>query len=680
MEYLESNIYEVILRTYFYLEETGRTDSFARFPYLRVLTERFTEDEVKKAREDGGIQAERYWQLLRELEGGSGNKAEKGVLGTALDLCLAAMQIPEFAGYLNYYTGNMVTIQLACELEGIVCPDCRAVYRSLRQLQNVCQVDWDKIPLQYAAIEGNNRLLAYLTGYDRMDAALLGKAEWFYRKSGLHPMFIREELVKTCAERMQNMQSSSLCAKEQEDGCGAVLQISGAGGRRFLAKHVAGYSGSDLLFVEADRFRESLEDGMGQFRTALFHELFLQKGMLCIYGITGELLEKMQMKETDFLKKVVLPFLQNGTRVILCTGIEVRFAGQFCIPRVELEALTRAEREKIFRGFAGLYGLSIDCVQYSVCYRLSASEIANALQAWQNAGGEEKKFSRICYEILQRGQEKPPGKILCPSVLPGDLKLPGPMQETLGQICCSVMENCRIYEEWDLQRKYPYGRAVTVLLAGPPGTGKTMTAHALSAKLGIPLYQVDLSHVMDKYIGETEKHLEQAFAFAEKTNMILFFDEADSLFGKRGEVTEGKDRYANMEVSYILQRIEEFEGIVVLATNFYGNIDKAFLRRMKYVLKYQMPDESIRRSIWESCLPPETGLPAAGLDIAYLAKQFEFSGGMIKNVVLSACVMALYEKKQIDMAHMLRAVRAEYKKMEWAVSGDMWGEYGYLME
>ncbi len=182
---------------------------------------------------------------------------------------------------------------------------------------------------------------------------------------------------------------------------------------------------------------------------------------------------------------------------------------------------------------------------------------------------------------------------------------------------------------------------------------------------------------MDKYIGETEKHLEQAFSFAQKTNMLLFFDEADSLFGKRGEVVEGRDRYANMEVSYILQRIERFEGVVVLATNFYDNIDKAFLRRMRYVLKYQMPDPAMRRRIWQSCLPDDVN--STGLDLDYLAGQFEFSGGMIKNVTLNACIAALYEKTPLRMEHVLRAISAEYEKMEQNAGADIWGEYGYLI-
>lgn len=723
MEYLETIIYKVILRTYFYLEETGRPDSFARFPYLRVLTERLTEEAAKDIQQNTGIQAVRYRQVLSAI---GDSKREDGVLSTALDLCLAVLQVPEFAAYLNYYTGNMVTIQLAYELEGIAYPAYGDVFQRLKQIGKVCHVDWKKVPLSYAAIEGSNRLLAYLMGENTTAAAFLEKAEWFLKERELHPMFIRGELAKECAEYLKRNYSQQKAEKIQkqslkEDICrGVILQISGSGGRRFLAKHVARQLDEDLLLVDAAEFGDFQEDVVQQLQEEFVHEAFLRGGMVCIYGITGELLNAMQRKEADFLKKIVLPFLVTEIKVILCTGAEVHFAGNgaFRVHCVELKEITRAEREAVFGGFADLYGFSMDCAQYSLRYRLSASEIAKAVEVWRSTGGkereerrkttgkknvlqvqqgtegvgtagrfsrkgkvrseiEEMQFSRICYEIVCSGQEKPLGKVLYPSVGLSDLKVSDFFKETLGQICCSALEGYRIYEEWNLKSQYPYGRAVTVLLAGPPGTGKTMTAHVLAKELSIPLYQVDLSHIMDKYIGETEKHLEQVFAYAEKTNMILFFDEADSLFGKRGEVTEGKDRYANMEVSYILQRIEQFEGIVVLATNFYNNIDKAFLRRMKYVLKYELPDAKLRRSIWESCLPPE--LPGEELDLDYLAERFEFTGGMIKNVVLNACVRAVYEDRRLDMEHILRAVRAEYEKMEWTAAKDIWGEYGYLL-
>ena len=357
---------------------------------------------------------------------------------------------------------------------------------------------------------------------------------------------------------------------------------------------------------------------------------------------------------SDFISAAIMPFFGANIPLILCTDTKVLFSSdgrlQPHLHQITLGETTRQEREAVFRGFSELYHLPIDCAYHSVQYQLTASEISDAVVRWRCSGQTEPEdFSAICNDLLynDKNHEKTLGQILYPSVGFEDLILPAPAKKILEQICCGAAKGYWLFEEWNLKRRYPYGRAVTVLLYGPSGTGKTMTAHAIAKELGTALYQVDLSHVLDKYIGETEKHLEQVFAFAQKARPVLFFDEADSLFGKRGEVKDGKDRYANMEVSYILQRIEQFDGIVILATNFYSGIDKAFLRRMKYAIKYQSPDAAMRRSIWEDCLPPE--LPREDLDLDYLAKQFDFTGGIIKNVVYTSCVMAVHDRKKLCM-------------------------------
>lgn len=666
MKFLEAGVYMTILRTYYYLESTGRENSFERFPFLRVLSERLTEEAVEAWKKCTDKQAVPYYELLKAVGDGMENDH---VLQTVLDLCIAVMHVPEFGAYLNYYTGSYVTMQLAYELEGIFYPDYADVVQKLKRLQCICYVDWKKSPLQYVGLEADNRLLGYLMGNNEMDAVLRGRAEWFLKETPLHPMYIRQYLAE---EGMKYMGSS-----------GTVLQIFGSGGRRFLAKHIAKLSGQNMLFVDAGRFPAALQEEFDRLFMHLAREVFLRKGAVCIYGITEDLLKELQITAAGFFEQTVLAFCEKKIPVIFCTEKKIHFEGthkteMLCL---ELSGTTREERENVWKGFQELYDLKIDCIRYSIRYRLSASEIAKAVELWRHTGGagkDELRFSRICYDILCSGEANDIGEVIDPAVGFSDIKVPRQIRETLGQICCGMTEGYRIYEEWNLKQQYPYGRAVTVLLTGPPGTGKTMTAHVIAKELGIPLYQVDLSHVMDKYIGETEKHLEQVFAFAEKTNMVLFFDEADSLFGRRGEVTEGKDRYANMEVSYILQRIEQFDGIAVLATNFYNNIDKAFLRRMKYVLKYQAPDQTIRRSIWESCFPPE--LPHEELDIEFLAGQFDFTGGMIKNAVQNACVMAVYERERLHMGHLLKAVRAEYEKMERTATRELWGEYGDLMD
>ena len=202
--------------------------------------------------------------------------------------------------------------------------------------------------------------------------------------------------------------------------------------------------------------------------------------------------------------------------------------------------------------------------------------------------------------------------------------------------------------------------------------------HVLSDMLELPLYRIDLSRIVDKYIGETEKRLEEVFDVAEKNNAILFFDEADSIFGKRSEVNDSKDRYANTEVSYILQRMEEYDGIVILATNYKKNIDEAFMRRIRYMVEFPFPSEDMRRQIWESSFADK--VPLEDIDFAYLARQFEFSGGSIKNIVLNAVFLAASQNHPVNMKDILQSVRAENMKMGKTMLMQDFAEYGALFE
>ena len=215
-------------------------------------------------------------------------------------------------------------------------------------------------------------------------------------------------------------------------------------------------------------------------------------------------------------------------------------------------------------------------------------------------------------------------------------------------------------------------------MSGPPGTGKTMSANAIAGELSLPLYQVNLSNVVDKYIGETEKNLEKAFSFAEKNSVVLFFDEADALFGTRSEVHDSIDRYANNEIAYLLQRIESYDGIVLMATNKKGNIDPAFMRRIRYVVHFDKPDEEIRRQIWQGCL--KDTVPYKDIDVEYLASQFDtYTGSIIKTIFLNACTMAAGDGN-LTMKHIIHAIKQEMEK-ETTVGFevDTLGKYAYLV-
>jgi len=202
---------------------------------------------------------------------------------------------------------------------------------------------------------------------------------------------------------------------------------------------------------------------------------------------------------------------------------------------------------------------------------------------------------------------------------------------------------------------------LNALFAGPSGTGKTMAAGIIARELKLDLYKIDLSAVVSKYIGETEKNLSKIFAEAETSNAILFFDEADALFGKRSEVRDSHDRYANIEIAYLLQKMEEYEGITILATNLRKNLDDAFVRRIKFIIEFPVPDESHRFLIWNRHLPDQAPL-GDDLEVEFLARQFKLTGGNIKNAVLHAAFLSASEKCVITMKHMIRGIQREYQK------------------
>ena len=236
----------------------------------------------------------------------------------------------------------------------------------------------------------------------------------------------------------------------------------------------------------------------------------------------------------------------------------------------------------------------------------------------------------------------------------------------------------RAHHDWGNARAWNEG-GLSALFAGAPGTGKTMCAEALAAELDLPLYRIDLSQVVDKYIGETEKNLKRLFDAADAADLILFFDEADALFGKRTEVKDAHDRYANLEVSYLLERMERFKGLALLATNRKKDLDEAFLRRLRFVVEFPLPDAQERARIWRSVVPPQ--VDASALDLDFLAQRFALSGGHIRAIVFHACLQAAGEGAAIalDMPAVIRAVKREFDKLERANSLDQFGPYAPLV-
>jgi SpoVK/Ycf46/Vps4 family AAA+-type ATPase len=244
----------------------------------------------------------------------------------------------------------------------------------------------------------------------------------------------------------------------------------------------------------------------------------------------------------------------------------------------------------------------------------------------------------------------------------GDLVLPDRQRDVLQSISSYLRHRDLVLSEWGFERALAGGQGLKVLFAGDSGTGKTMAAQVLARDLGLELFRIDLATVVSKYIGETEKNLDRIFAAAEGSNAILFFDEADALFGKRSEVHDSHDRYANIEVAYLLQKMESYAGAVILATNFRHNIDDAFLRRLDFVIDFPFPEAADRERIWRVLLP--AAAPRGDdIDVAFLAERFKLSGGSIRNATVAAAFIAADAGEPIGMRHLVRGVALEYGKL-----------------
>ncbi|UUZ78913.1 ATP-binding protein [Paenibacillus sp. P26] len=224
--------------------------------------------------------------------------------------------------------------------------------------------------------------------------------------------------------------------------------------------------------------------------------------------------------------------------------------------------------------------------------------------------------------------------------------------------CARLQYRGTVLGDWGFDRSLAYGKGVSLLFAGPPGTGKTMSAQVLAKEVQLEIYKIDLSQVISKYIGETEKNLHEVFSEAQLSNAILFFDEADALFGKRSEVKDSHDKYSNVETAYLLQKMEEYDGITILATNLQQNLDEAFMRRFGFIVKFPFPDAGHREQIWRGLIPPEAPVDD-DIDFRFLASKFELAGGYIKNIVLSAAFMAAEQGCAIGMKQLLVSARSE---------------------
>ena len=242
------------------------------------------------------------------------------------------------------------------------------------------------------------------------------------------------------------------------------------------------------------------------------------------------------------------------------------------------------------------------------------------------------------------------------------LVVPPDVRAQLGEICARVTARETVRRDWAAGSVHARVVGVTALFAGPSGTGKTMAAEVIANELGFDLYRIDLASIVSKYIGETENNLDRVFAAAEHANAVLFFDEADALFGKRSEVKDAHDRYANIEIAYLLQKMEQFDGIAILATNLKQNLDEAFARRLTFTVNFPFPEAAERKLLWASLWPPRAPR-AADVDLEWFATEYRLSGGNIRNTILAAAHLAAADGCVVTRTHLLHATRREFQKL-----------------
>ena len=326
----------------------------------------------------------------------------------------------------------------------------------------------------------------------------------------------------------------------------------------------------------------------------------------------------------------------------------------------------------------------VDIEDLADCYDISYSMIRNTVNRAGSMAGSlmEKQISRdmILDSLRQLNQVDFFGlaSYVRAAYTWDDITISDDQRAVLRIACDRYRLRNRVGKEWGLTKKNAYGNGVSILLYGPPGTGKTMSAQVIANELGIPLYRVDISRIFSKYIGETEKNLSVIFDAAKGSNVILFFDEADALFSKRTEVGTSNDKYANSETAYLLQKIEEYDGMSILATNLYNNFDTAFVRRITYAVRLDSPDEEARYNLWITMLP-ETAKLEPDIPFRFLAKRFELSGANIKAILFGAAYMAGAEGKPVGMAHIVRSMEYEYRKLGRFIDREAFGPYAVYL-
>jgi SpoVK/Ycf46/Vps4 family AAA+-type ATPase len=516
------------------------------------------------------------------------------------------------------------------------------------------------LPLVAKSLLLDPRIADYLLGEDHVDARLDGYV------SCRDPQAL-QALPAATAEQLSRL--SSWMANSPEEGHAPIVYFHNrqGGGQEVLAQAWCAQQGCRLLAVSTRRLRDLKVDEFATLVNLVNRESLLQGAVVYWDEITWLLDDAQQTRRELFVTA-----LAEHPGVTLLSGNAVWEPAHWQrgrgFLRMEVPLPDYAQRVQHWKMALPDAELGLEAV--AAKFRFSDEQIDNAaVIARAVAQRRDPASGRVCDADVYaacRLQSSRKLAALAQPITPhyawNDIVLPPEQLEQLRAICHHVAHRDLVYDVWGFDKKLAMGKGLNALFAGPPGTGKTMAADIMAHELGLDLYKIDLSTVVSKYIGETEKNLSSIFADARSSNAILFFDEADALFGKRSEVRDAHDRYANIETSYLLQKMEEYDGIVILASNYRKNMDDAFVRRLHFIVEFPFPKAEERRRIWQG-IWPDNAPRGADLDLDALAERIEVAGGNIRNIVLASAFLAAAEDDVVQMKHLLQATQREYRKM-----------------
>lgn len=523
-------------------------------------------------------------------------------------------------------------------------------------------------PLLGRFLKVDERIVVFLLGADDMDARLSSMAQAVSSDTTMDDLVLEEGIKRNLL----------MLARR---GVNFYFQGSYGTGRRKAAEALCNVMSRELLVVDLARMLGDSLSFEATLRLA-FREALLRDAALFFDGF-----DILLDEDAIVLRQMVARNLENCSVRCFLAGEKawdpVGVLHQVPLIRVEFPIPSYEDRRRLWKLYLDGYletAENVDVGALANKFRFSGGQIHDAVATARNLAlgrGDECITASDLYEA-SRAHSNQRLTHLARKVRPHytwvDIVLPPDQVCQLQEIVNTVRHRQLVYGDWGFDSKLSLGKGLNVLFGGPPGTGKTMAADIITGELGLDLYKIDLSMVVSKYIGETEKNLSRIFTEAETSNSILFFDEADALFGKRSEVRDSHDRYANIEIAYLLQKMEEYDGIVILASNLRQNLDDAFVRRMHFTVEFPFPEEEYRRRIWEVTFPPEAP-QADDIDLHFLAQRLKVAGGNIRNIILGAAFLAAEDGRVIGMEHVIRATRREFQKMGKLVVQSDFGEY-----